>query len=173
MSKKAAGAGLGKVGKTATGVFQQANTLADKVAETIIKDAEGDLDGWGDADLPPTPASDEDDLVTFQRSFYIYGGTEFCEELDHLASECTMRCNRARAKMLKEARSKYERMLAEVGDLCNLEEDLDADEDLGEADGEGRRADNKTMRRRASRLRCPRPRGPPSRRPRRWPHRRR
>ena len=154
-TRQAAPQVLGAVGKTAVKVFQTANTLADKVAETVINDNDLGEEG-GEASRQPgggerraggasaAGGPSDDDLVTFDRAFYIHGGTDFSEELRTLADHCIAHCNRARAKMASAAeRKRYEGLVQRAGDACNLEEELDGDEELAdEVDEYGKRADD-------------------------------
>ena len=152
-TRQAAPQVLGAVGKTAVKVFQTANTLADKVAETVINDSElgegggretnpGGTGEGGSGSAAGGPS--DDDLVTFDRAFYIHGGTDFSEELRTLADSCIAHCNRARAKMASaKERKGYEGLVQRAGDMCNLEDELDSDEELAEeVDEYGKRADD-------------------------------
>lgn len=148
-TRQAAPQMLGAVGKTAVKVFQTANTLADKVAETVINDndlGEGEENARGGEGGPRrgSAAGTSDDLVTFERAFYIQGGTDYSEELRTLADNCIAHCNRARAKMASaKERKVYEGLVQRAGDVCNLEEELDSDEELAdEVDEYGKRADD-------------------------------
>ncbi|KAL2631633.1 hypothetical protein R1flu_016319 [Riccia fluitans] len=80
--------------------------------------------------------SNED--VSFDHCFIIYGGTEHLEELEALANHYTLLCNRARAKLIGEAKINFDTTLRQLQPILKL----DGHTDVGTS--KGKRVESKT-----------------------------
>ncbi|XWS67981.1 hypothetical protein CRYUN_Cryun04dG0051000 [Craigia yunnanensis] len=72
--------------------------------------------------------SDEDQLfeeVSFDRSFYIYGGPEQLEELEALSSHYALLFNRRKTKLPSEQKSLYEGKLKQIQQFFSLDAEMD------------------------------------------------
>ncbi|KAL3689492.1 hypothetical protein R1sor_015801 [Riccia sorocarpa] len=67
--------------------------------------------------------SNED--VSFDHCFIIYGGTEHLEELEALANHCTLLCNRARVKLVGEAKLNFDTTLKQLQPILKLDGQTD------------------------------------------------
>eukprot|EP00897_Mesotaenium_endlicherianum_P006794 jgi/Mesen1/6142/ME000314S05145 len=65
----------------------------------------------------------EEEEVTFDHCFYIYGGPEHLEELEALASHHTLLCNRARSKLPPADRAAFDALLADLQAILTLAND--------------------------------------------------
>ncbi|BBN07617.1 hypothetical protein MPTK1_4g05060 [Marchantia polymorpha subsp. ruderalis] len=63
--------------------------------------------------------------VSFDHCFIIYGGPEHLEELESLANHYTLLCNRARAKLVGEAKINFDTTLKQLQPVLTLDDDTD------------------------------------------------
>ncbi|KAJ3672783.1 hypothetical protein LUZ60_006157 [Juncus effusus] len=78
------------------------------------------------ADIDQEHFEEEDDEeLTFDRCFYIYGGPDQLEELEALSSHYALLFNRRKAKLLSDDKSFYEGKLREIQQMFNLETQIE------------------------------------------------
>ncbi|XP_038888847.1 uncharacterized protein LOC120078631 [Benincasa hispida] len=67
----------------------------------------------------------EDDEVTFDRCFYIYGGPEQLEELEALSNHYTLLYNRRKGKLSQDQKSVYDGKLKQVQQIFSLSNEIE------------------------------------------------
>ncbi|XP_022972342.1 uncharacterized protein LOC111470923 [Cucurbita maxima] len=67
----------------------------------------------------------EDDEVTFDRCFYIYGGPEQLEELEALSNHYTLLYNRRKGKLSQDQKSMYDGKLKQVQQVFSLSNEME------------------------------------------------